>query len=407
MLRLARLPAVLFVCLSCARAAFGAGQTELSNARDAYARAIELESRGNQSGALALLWHAAGLAPRDADVQNRLGEALERIGALDAAIDAFRRAIAERPAFRKADNNLILTLVKAGRGPEAIARARALVSAAPDDPDRIFTLGLAESEQDFAAAITTFRRVLQLDAETHPRPLQPRARPEARGSIAGGDRGAAARDRDRAASGSASTHLASSTGSRGTPNGRHARSGTLSAPTRATPDAHYTLGAVLAARNDWRGAADALRRAIALRPDLPGAHYSLARVLQQSGDAAAGASEFDEAERLRRRAQAEQEAGVWTAVGSRDARARRPHRRARSVPARNGGVRGLRAGALPDGPASCGASDSRRPPMRRFTGPHSSIPDSSLPPARSSALFCCLSSRDDSCITYRAHAVCR
>ncbi|MEP6593798.1 MAG: tetratricopeptide repeat protein, partial [Acidobacteriota bacterium] len=51
--------------------------------------------------------------------------------------------------------------------------------------------------------------------------------------------------------------------------------------------------------------------------DLPGAHYSLARVLQQSGDATAGAAEFEEAERLRTRTQAEQEAGVWTAVGSR------------------------------------------------------------------------------------------
>jgi tetratricopeptide (TPR) repeat protein len=316
MVRLARLPAVFVVCLSCAHAALGAGQVESSSARDAYARAIELESRGNQSGALALLWYAAGLAPHDADVQNRLGEALERIGALDAAIDAFRRAVAERPAFRKADNNLILTLVKAGRGPEAIARARALVSAAPGDPDRLFTLGLAESEQDVAAAITTFRRVLQLEPkhtlarynlalvlkradrlpeaiEALQRALEVEPRPEALYTLGviywqQGDTERAARAlRDAVAA-----------------DARYA-------------DAHYTLGAVLAARNDWRGAADALRRAIALRPDLPGAHYSLARVLQQSGDAAAGASEFDEAERLRKRAQAEQEAGVWTAVGSR------------------------------------------------------------------------------------------
>jgi tetratricopeptide (TPR) repeat protein len=316
MLRPARLPAVFLVCVSCARAALGAGQAEPSSARDAYARAIELESRGNPSGALALLWYAAGLTPRDADVQNRLGEALERIGALDAAIDAFRRAVAERPAFRKADNNLILTLVKAGKGPEAIARARALVSAAPDDPDRIFTLGLAESEQDVAAAIATFRRVLQLAPkhtlarynlalvlkradrlpeaiEALQRALETEPRPEALYTLGviywqQGDTERAARAlRDAVAA-----------------DARYA-------------DAHYTLGVVLAARNDWRGAADALRRSIAIRPDLPGAHYSLARVLQQSGDAAAGATELEEAERLRRRAQAEQEAGVWTAVGSR------------------------------------------------------------------------------------------
>ncbi|HMF61259.1 MAG TPA: tetratricopeptide repeat protein [Vicinamibacterales bacterium] len=315
MVRAARL-AIVLVYLSCAQAALGRGQAEPSSARDAYTRAIELESRGNQSGALALLWYAAGLTPRDADVQNRLGEALERIGALDAAIDAFRRAVAERPAFRKADNNLILTLVKAGKGPEAIARARALVAAAPDDPDRIFTLGLAESEQDVAAAIATFRRVLQIEPkhtlarynlalvlkradrlpeaiEALQRALEIEPRPEALYTLGviywqQGDTERAARAlRDAVAA-----------------DARYA-------------DAHYTLGAVLAARNDWRGAADALRRAIALRPNLPGAHYSLARVLQQSGEAAAGAAEFEEAERLRKRAQAEQEAGVWTAVGSR------------------------------------------------------------------------------------------
>src|SRR5918999_4639173 len=136
-------------------ALIGAAQDAPPRAREAYARALELEARADHAGALALLWEAGGLAPRDADIQNRLGEALDRIGALDAAIDAFRRALGARPEFRKAANNLILTLVKAGRGPEAIERARALVAAAPDDPDGYFTLALAQSEQDVTAAIAT------------------------------------------------------------------------------------------------------------------------------------------------------------------------------------------------------------------------------------------------------------
>ncbi len=316
MQRPARLAAVLFVCLWGTQAAFGGGQAEPSSAKDAYARALELESRGNPSAALALFWYAAGVTPRDADVQNHLGEALGRIGALDAAIDAFKRALRERPAFRTAANNLILTLVKAGKGPEALDRAHALVAAAPGDPDRLFTLGLAESEQDVAAAITTFRRVLQLDpkhtlarynlalvlkradrlpeaVEALQRALEVEPRPEAFYTLGviywqQGDTEAAA---------------------------RALRDAVATDPRYA--DAQYTLGAVLAARSDWRGAAEALRRAIALRPDLPGAHYSLARVLQQSGEATAGSAEFEEAERLRQRAQAEQEAGVWTAVGSR------------------------------------------------------------------------------------------
>src|SRR5687768_2437278 len=81
---------------------------DTSRAQQAYARALDLEREGNHAAALALLWDAAGLAPTDAEVQNRLGEALDRIGALDGAIDAFRRALIARPAFRKASNNLIL-----------------------------------------------------------------------------------------------------------------------------------------------------------------------------------------------------------------------------------------------------------------------------------------------------------
>jgi tetratricopeptide (TPR) repeat protein len=316
MRRFCRVGSILLLLLPCVSPPLAARQSEPRSASEAYARALDLQSRGNDPGALALLWYAAGIAPRDPDIQNSLGEALERIGALDAAIDAYRRAVAERPGFRKADNHLILTLVKAGRGPEALERAHARVAAAPDDAETVFTLGLAESEQDVEAAIRTFGRVLQIDprhtlarynlalvlkradrlpeaVQTLQRALDIEPRPEALYTLGviywqQGDTGRAVRVLEQA----------------------------VAADPRYT-DAHYTLGAVRGARGDWRGAAAALRAAIALRPDLPGPHYSLARVLQQSGDTAGGTAELAEAERLRRRAQAEQEAGVWTAVGSR------------------------------------------------------------------------------------------
>ncbi|MEN3338762.1 MAG: hypothetical protein V7647_2438 [Acidobacteriota bacterium] len=316
------LPVVLLVLSSVRPALLQAhgvsedGGPQSSGGRDAYARALQLDSAGNHSGALALLWYASGAAPHDPDIQNALGEALARIGALDAAIDAYTRALAERPGFRKAANNLVLTLVKAGRGEEAIARARAFVSEAPDDAERYFTLGLAESEQDVDAAIATFRRTLELNprhalarynlalvlkradrlpeaVDTLTRAVEIEPRPEAFYTLGviywqQGDGDAAVR----------------------------ALRAAISADARYA-DAYYTLGAVLAERKDWRGAADALRHAIGVRPDLAGAHDTLARVLQQSGDTTAGAREFAEAERLRRRAALEQEAGVWTAVGSR------------------------------------------------------------------------------------------
>ena len=85
------------IALACVVIALAVGYPTTAAAQDSnvrakavYDRAIRLEGDGNFPAALSLLWEAAGLAPRDADIQNRLGEALERIGALDAAVAAYR-----------------------------------------------------------------------------------------------------------------------------------------------------------------------------------------------------------------------------------------------------------------------------------------------------------------------------
>jgi tetratricopeptide (TPR) repeat protein len=292
-----------------------AGQQAPERARATYARALELESKGEQGAALALLWEAAALAPRDADIQNRLGKALERIGALDAAIAAYRSAISERADFREASNNLILALAKAGQGAEAVERARALVRVAPDDPERLFTLGLALSEVDVEDAIVTFRRVLSL-APKHvlarynlalvlkrtdrlgdalnelERILAIEPRPEAyytRGMIYSHQG-----DLDRAAMALGDAVAAS-------PN---------------FAEAHAALGSVLKARRDWPGAAAALRRAIGLTPDDPAPHFTLAQVQRSAGDERGAAAELARANLLRQRQQSDQEATMWTAAGT-------------------------------------------------------------------------------------------
>lgn len=308
---------MVILLLTVLATATAAGPRQEADPRGAavFTRAIQLEAKGDAAGALALLWEAAGLDPRNADIQNRLGESLERVGALDAAVDAYRLAVAARPGFKTASNNLILALVKAGRAREAVERARAEVSAAPDDPDRHFMLGLAQSEPDVDAAIASFRRVLALaprhtlarynlalvlrradrmteaiDELQRVLDVEPRAEAHYTLGVIHLHRG----DLDRAAA-------------------------ALRAAIAAQPayaDAHYTLGAVLQARRDWTGATAALRRAIALRPDLAGAHYTLARVLMAAGDEAAAQRHFTEAERLRDLARREQEARVWTSVGT-------------------------------------------------------------------------------------------
>jgi tetratricopeptide (TPR) repeat protein len=287
---------------------------QTATARDLYTRAVQLESQGNDPAALALLWEAAGVAPRDADVQQRLGEALDRIGALDAAIAAYRQALAARPDFTRADNSLTVALAKAGRGREAVERARARVAEAPADPERWFTLGLAQSEQDVDEAIRSFQRVigmrpdhalahynLALVLKRVDRPKDAIAslqrvvaiQPRAEAQFALGTLYFQEGDFDRAIS-------------------------ALKAAVAAEPrlaDAYVALGAVFKANRQLPDAVDALRRAIALQPDSWSAHAALATVLRQAGAEDAARQEALEAERRRREGELEREAAAWTAVG--------------------------------------------------------------------------------------------
>ena len=285
------------------------------SARTPYQRAVEFERQANYAAALSLLWDAAATAPRDAEIQNALGEALERIGALDGAISAYRAAVAARPDYRKASNNLILALVKAGNGAEAVARARALAAAAPNDPERHFTLALAQSEQDVSGAIESFRRTLELS------PRHVLARYNLALTLSRIDRADdAIEELRRALAIEARPELYYALGV------IYWHQGTLASAAAALreavarndrfAEAYYTLGAVLKAARDWKGASAALGRAITIRPDFLPAHQTLAQVWQLAGDEGRARQQFDRAERLRRQAALEQEASVLTAAGA-------------------------------------------------------------------------------------------
>ena len=288
-------------------------QEPAARAKEAYARAIELEKKNNHPAALSLLWEAAGLAPRDPDIQNRLGEALERVGALDGAVDAYRRAVAERPD-RKASNNLILALCKVGKGAEAVERARALAAEAPGDADRLFTLGLALSEQDVDESIVAFSRALELA------PRHALARYNLALVLRRVDRlPDALRELDRALAIERRPQALYTQGVIYWHQGQLARAAeSLRAAIAIAPDyadAHHALGGVLKAQGDWNGAAQSLRAAIALQPDLFSARYALAQVQRAAGDERGARASIDEADRLRERSNREREAITWTSVG--------------------------------------------------------------------------------------------
>ena len=288
--------------------------TAQQDPRSAYTRAVQLEKDGNHPAALALLWEAAGQAPKDADIQNRLGDALDRIGALDAAIDAYQRALAARPDFVAADNNLTLVLAKAGRGAEAVERARARVAAAPGNVDRQFTLGLAQSEHDVDDAIKTFRRVIVLRPDHalahYNLGILLKRMDRAREAIDVLQRAVAIAPRPEARLALGTLYLHQGDFDRA--------AAALEAALDAEPrfvDAHVTLAAVLKAKGRLHEAIDALRRAIALQPDSWNAHAALATALGLAGAADAARQESDVAERLRIQGELERQAATWTAVG--------------------------------------------------------------------------------------------
>jgi len=290
------------------------GQTP-PRAKDLYERAVALEKRGNAPAALSLLWEAAGLAPQDGVIQDRLGAALERAGVLDAAVDAYRAAVEAKPAPRDAANHLVLALVKAGRSEEGIARARAMTTDAPGDAGRWFTLGLAQADVDVEGATGSFRRALAID------PRHVLARYNLALVLVHGDRIALALDELEAAL--AIDRRPEVLYTLGTV---YWRQGTLDRAVKALSEAaaarpddadtHLALGTVYKARGDFTSAKSSLKRATELRPDLPAPHVVLAQTLALAGDEAGARRESAEADRLRLQSQQSLEAATWTAAGT-------------------------------------------------------------------------------------------
>ena len=151
----------------------------------------------------------------DGVIQNHLGEALERIGALDAAVDAYRAAADARPAHAA---RVEQSRARAGEGRPIgrrdRPRARVGGGSARRSRNAGSRSGLAQADVDVDGAIDSFHRALALDRTARARALQPRARPLSRRPPAAGARRAARGARDPAQARGPLHARASSTGTR-------------------------------------------------------------------------------------------------------------------------------------------------------------------------------------------------
>ena len=99
-------------------------------------RAAALAALGDDANAEIDYRQAVKLAPGAADARNNLGNLLQRQGRIDDALAEYEAAIAANSRHREAHSNYgtaLYALQRAGRGPEASARARKWVDAYPEN----------------------------------------------------------------------------------------------------------------------------------------------------------------------------------------------------------------------------------------------------------------------------------
>ena len=122
------------------------------------------QQSGRLAEAVAAYESAVAAVPADWESFNNLGNARSALGDFDAAVDAFRAAIAIRPDIIEMVINLSAAL---GQGERAAERQAVMREAARISPDYVrlqMELGLAEAGmREFAAAERAFRAAIRLD----------------------------------------------------------------------------------------------------------------------------------------------------------------------------------------------------------------------------------------------------
>ena len=197
-----------------------------------------------------MIGQAIALRPDYAEAHNNLGNVLVQQGKQDEAAVAFRRALDLKPDYADAHNNLGNLLRGQGKLDEAVAAFCKALVLKPDYADAHSNLGIARKDQgNLDEAVAAFRKALAL------KPYHA----DAHSSL-----GHVLRDQGKLDEAAAAF-----------------RKVLELQPDHA--DAHNDLGNVLSDQGKFKAAAAVYQRALALKPDYPEAHNNLGITLKRQG----------------------------------------------------------------------------------------------------------------------------
>ena len=141
------------------------GQAQPNYARVHNRRGTEFLKQGELKQAVAAFKEALKADPAHAGAHNNLGIAYERMGH-EGAQAQFERAIQLRPDFTHAHFNLARTLMKKGRGAEAVAELQRTIEIDPDHVGALNMLGTAlGTQQRFVEAQSFLERAVDLEPD--------------------------------------------------------------------------------------------------------------------------------------------------------------------------------------------------------------------------------------------------
>ena len=241
--------------------------------------------QGRNEGAIDSLSRAVTLRPDDARAHSALATALVEVGAWATAIVACEQALRIDPHYVEALHTLAYACARTGLWDRALTATRTAARLRPDEPETLMSLAEACVMNGlYDEALQAYEQICHLD----PYHLQAVFRlgevRRARGDEAGAREcyvlAAEMTPRDGEEWMARSRALATL--------GRYeeavASFGRVLEEDPDHPDALFELGAAHYQLEDWSQAAQALRRAIALRPDAPMSHYLLALTYVRSNE---------------------------------------------------------------------------------------------------------------------------